>query len=134
MFVYLIIAAELAILYAVYWYIYLREPKPFTITGNPWGYYERGTERRFTADGIDLSLSIDKKGALKKNTLTRKGDYHHERRPHIRHSTSCRKLDKSAQKPKYGWVAEEPLQSKELIEQVLNALKSNVIELNVKVL
>ena len=40
MFACLIIVSELAILYTVFWYIFLREIKPYRISGNPWGHYE----------------------------------------------------------------------------------------------
>lgn len=39
MLAYVIIAIELAILYTVFWYVYLREPQPYKIKGNPWGGY-----------------------------------------------------------------------------------------------
>jgi len=37
---YLIIAIELAILYTVFWYVFLREPKPYRLRGNAWGAYD----------------------------------------------------------------------------------------------
>lgn len=40
MFAYVIIAIELAILYTVFWYIFLREPRPYRVKGNPWGGYD----------------------------------------------------------------------------------------------
>jgi len=40
MFAYLIIAAELLVLYTVFWYIFLREPRPYRIKGEMWGRYE----------------------------------------------------------------------------------------------
>lgn len=39
MLAYVIIAIELAILYTVFWYVFLREPQPYKIKGNPWGGY-----------------------------------------------------------------------------------------------
>lgn len=42
MFAYLIIAAEIAILYFVFWYLYIYEPRPRRILGNPWGRYQDG--------------------------------------------------------------------------------------------
>lgn len=43
MFIYLLIAAELAILYTVFWYLYLREPKQARrIAAHNWGNYGRG--------------------------------------------------------------------------------------------
>ncbi|MBP6350347.1 MAG: hypothetical protein KA392_12465 [Candidatus Obscuribacter sp.] len=35
-----IIAFELLILYTVFWYVFLREPRPYRITKNLWGHYE----------------------------------------------------------------------------------------------
>lgn len=39
MLAYLIIGIELAILYTVFWYVFLREPRPYKIRENIWGYY-----------------------------------------------------------------------------------------------
>ena len=35
-----IIAFELLILYTVFWYVFLREPRPYRITKHLWGHYE----------------------------------------------------------------------------------------------
>jgi hypothetical protein len=40
MLAYAIIAVELLILYTVFWYVFLREPKPYRIKGNAWGVYD----------------------------------------------------------------------------------------------
>ncbi|MBS1990966.1 MAG: hypothetical protein JSS83_10640 [Cyanobacteria bacterium SZAS LIN-3] len=40
MLAYVIIAIELAILYTVFWYVFLREPKPYRLRGNAWGAYD----------------------------------------------------------------------------------------------
>ena len=64
MLMYLIIILELAFLYAAFWYIYLREPKPRKIVGNPWGNYENaGNGQRITTFGVDpaLPVMIDKR-------------------------------------------------------------------------
>ena len=53
MLIYLIIAAELAILYTVFWYVYVRDPKPYKISGNLWGKYG---DKGFTAGGADPTL------------------------------------------------------------------------------
>ena len=39
MFAYLVIGFEIAILYTVFWYVFLREVKPHRVSGNPWGQY-----------------------------------------------------------------------------------------------
>ncbi len=41
MLAYAIIAFEMAILYTVFWYVFLREPRPYRIQGNPWGGYTK---------------------------------------------------------------------------------------------
>ena len=40
MFAYVLIAAELAILYSVFWYVFVREPRPFELKENLWGFYD----------------------------------------------------------------------------------------------
>ena len=40
MLAYFVIAIELSILYTVFWYVFLREPKPYRIKGNAWGSYD----------------------------------------------------------------------------------------------
>ena len=46
MFAYLLIAFEVILLSSVYYYIFLREPRPFEIKEDIWGYYplNDGTE------------------------------------------------------------------------------------------
>jgi hypothetical protein len=41
MFAYLLIILELTILASAYWYVFVREPKPFEIKENIWGYYDQ---------------------------------------------------------------------------------------------
>ena len=41
-FAYLVIAIELAILYSVFWYVFVREPKPFKVGPAMWGTYDQG--------------------------------------------------------------------------------------------
>jgi hypothetical protein len=53
MFIYVLIAVELAILYTAFWYVYVREPRPIRIRGNRWGGY---TEGELTAGGIGPTL------------------------------------------------------------------------------
>ena len=39
MFAYLLIGLELALLYGVFWYVFVREPKPYNVNGELWGSY-----------------------------------------------------------------------------------------------
>ncbi|MBC7996522.1 MAG: hypothetical protein IAF58_01165 [Leptolyngbya sp.] len=47
MFAYLLIAAELVVLYTVFWYIFLREPRPYRIKSEMWGRYESDALARY---------------------------------------------------------------------------------------
>lgn len=53
MLIYLIIAAELAILYTVFWYVYVKDPKPYQVKGHPWGRYGQAG---YTAGSVDPTL------------------------------------------------------------------------------
>ncbi|HEY9733363.1 MAG TPA: hypothetical protein V6C89_15700 [Drouetiella sp.] len=63
MFAYLLIGIELTILFSVFWYVFIREPKPFRI-GNAglWGSYEAGSVRLSQPD-IDTLVMEYKKNA-----------------------------------------------------------------------
>ncbi len=51
MFAHLLIIAELCMLAAAYYYVFVREPQPFEIKENIWGYYDHAVEGS-TAYGI----------------------------------------------------------------------------------
>ncbi|HEY9871180.1 MAG TPA: hypothetical protein V6D08_18595 [Candidatus Obscuribacterales bacterium] len=53
MLIYVLIAVELAILYTAFWYVYVREPRPIRIRGNPWGGYG---DAGCTTGGADPAL------------------------------------------------------------------------------
>lgn len=56
MFVYVLIAFELALVYVVFWYLYLRNPKiKRKIKGAQWGRYQNSP---YTADGGDYYPTI----------------------------------------------------------------------------
>jgi hypothetical protein len=40
MFAYLLVAIEVAILYFAYWFVFIREPKPYKVAGSMWGTYD----------------------------------------------------------------------------------------------
>jgi hypothetical protein len=52
MFAYLVIGFELAILYTIFWYVFIREPKPLKLRADQWGRYQRGSNH-FTAYGAE---------------------------------------------------------------------------------
>ena len=45
MFAYALIAAELLLLSLVFWFVFIREPKPFEVKENMWGYYQTPEEQ-----------------------------------------------------------------------------------------
>jgi hypothetical protein len=63
MFVYLLIGLELALVYGVFWYVFVREPKPYNVNGELWGSYvntgksDTGSQNHFQSE-ID-SLLMD---------------------------------------------------------------------------
>jgi hypothetical protein len=59
MFVYLIIAIELAVLYVVFWIVFLREPKPREIRAELWGNYFNPANRSVNNTGQPEKPLID---------------------------------------------------------------------------
>ena len=57
MFACLIIALELVILYTVFSYIFLHEPRPYRITGDPWGRYEVNPAKPLPVTEYETALS-----------------------------------------------------------------------------
>jgi len=46
---------ELALLYTVFWYVFIREPKPFELRAGYWGSYQRDSSE-FTAYGANRHM------------------------------------------------------------------------------
>jgi hypothetical protein len=59
MFVYLIIAIELVVLYLVFWIVFLREPRPREIRAELWGSYFKPTDRSANNLGQTKQAIID---------------------------------------------------------------------------
>lgn len=55
MFVFMLITAELAILYTVYWYLFLRQPETARrISAGNWGSYKNGSTADDTSDPVRI--------------------------------------------------------------------------------
>lgn len=65
MFAYVLIGLELIILYAAFWFVFVREPKPFELKENLWGYYS-------DAEGESLRKLIQEQGAHPQVKRTRR--------------------------------------------------------------
>jgi len=72
MFAYLLIGLELTILFSVFWYVFIREPKPFQIEHSGlWGSYEAGTAHFSEAD-LDTLVMEYKQNAKKQVLVDRR--------------------------------------------------------------
>ena len=132
MFAYFIIACELAILYTVFWYIFLREPKPYKIVGDPWGTYEgKNDDLYILAERLPQAVNHSHEGYMQSGYVPpghfQSGNsqaaywqsgysptpsYEPRRAPARRHQeSSCQCPHTAPQNPsmRYGWVvAEQP--------------------------
>ena len=71
MFAYAIIAFELLILYTVFWYVFLREPQPYRIQGNPWGGYHNGEQEQRLLNGFARAAQAGEQALAEKTTNER---------------------------------------------------------------
>lgn len=97
MYAYLIIAAELAILYTVFWYIFLREPRPYKVSRNIWGNYD-GAEPIKVAPGQNMYEYL--------MTFSQDGVEHGVDKSSESPTYRMKPFHASAEL-KYGWVIEE---------------------------
>ncbi|QQR58892.1 MAG: hypothetical protein IPG59_05200 [Candidatus Melainabacteria bacterium] len=65
MFAYVLIGLELIILYAAFWFVFVREPKPFELKENLWGYYS-------DQEGESLRKLLQEQGAHPQVKRTRR--------------------------------------------------------------
>ena len=120
MFAYLIIAVELAILYTVFWYVFIREPKPYRVAGNLWGSYDNASSQ-YTARNIKADdESIEHCYAMAGRTLPRRP--RHQAQHSANHNNQM----------KYGWVVADPRPTGNLFARTLNSLKRSLEVLCVK--
>ncbi len=140
MLIYLIIAAEFAILYTVFWYVYVREPKPYKISNSLWGKY--GQEEG-TASGVDPTLEIRQEQlahnvSLWKSQLSpdQYGDeavYARLRTNSSQYRRSVRKRQPARHNGSFEIVESTPESEQALISRVLNMFGKTLDALNVKV-
>ncbi len=71
MFAYVLLAAELFILCASYWYVFLREPRPFEIKENLWGIYDESVDAY--SDHVTIKRTRGK-GLLDRQRVQRHGN------------------------------------------------------------
>ena len=70
----IVVALELATLTFAFWYIFLREEKPWKIIGDPWGNYdgvEDSAKDKVCGEiGLDRSGNVVVRSALSRDELT----------------------------------------------------------------
>ncbi len=121
MFAYLIIAAELAVLYTVFWYIFLREPRPMRIKSEMWGHYETNAlARSFESLEHEFNQETNASSAYsQENNWLHKieGAQKNRLQTMAISKTACPQYQGAAtqrgycapqQAKKYGWVVEDP--------------------------
>ncbi len=121
MFAYVLIALELLILYSVFWYVFVREPKPFELKENLWGYYSNQDGESF------------------RNLVKSSNDAH----PQIKRSRRCRASHSGQQKLQVeakqgsGWVYSGKKHSQKkaspsMVASLLNAVGRELTRISTK--
>jgi hypothetical protein len=134
MFVYLIIAIELTVLYVVFWIVFLREPRPREIRAELWGNYFKPTDRSVnnatqpehsTNEGQSLYRTAKMKKIRRKKIIARRSSRSYSycqlcsRGSHSRHAHGPTSLTQQA--------------SRTVVEKFLLSLNRALNKLSVKV-
>lgn len=119
MFAYVLIGLELIILYAAFWFVFVREPKPFELKENLWGYYS-------DAEGESLRKLLQEQGA----------------HPQVKRTRRCRQSQSAAHRLQVeerqgsGWVytgkKHSSKKSSSFVASVLGALGQELTRLSTK--
>jgi len=125
MFAYLLLAIEVAILYFAYWFVFVREPKPYKVAGNMWGTYDyKGddfstyddwsfiTSRYITDEERQAMINLQKGIVCVPNKLP---------------------LKPIANTKPFGWVATEPKADPQAVKDLLSKFRDTIEVLSVKV-
>jgi len=130
MFAYLLILVELSILATAYWYVFVREPKPFEIKENIWGYYDQPLNAG-TGYGIN-GMSSDQYNATTKVKRAKRTASGHVLLK-SRHGVK-RKEIKGAEL-RHGWVQETegPESKQSVLGSLLAFVGDKLTQLSVKV-
>lgn len=125
MFAYVLIALELLILYGVFWFVFVREPKPFELKENLWGYYP------------------DTNGESLRKLVNETNSAHNDAHPQIKRSRRCRVSQNAPHrlhveaKDGSGWVYTGKKHSikkasPSMVASLLNALGQELTRLSTK--
>jgi len=128
MFAYFIITFEVAFLYTVFWYIFLREPKPFRVVGDPWGRYD--TDANNANQNPALAMQSNRHEWMGVN----QSQYYGSPARHQNGSVP-KELPTINRNPaiKYGWVAEDD-QQPATMPRVLVGFRETLDELRLRMI
>lgn len=116
MYAYLIIAAELAILYSVFWYVFIREPRPYTLKGDLWGTYPQSAYTTYDDHESEEAVQQIQSGLNKNRT-------HLTRLP-------MKPIEDTKQ---YGWVVRDRDAEAGAVANLFGKFRSSVETMSVKV-
>lgn len=126
MFAYLLIGIELTILYAVFWYVFIREPRPYKVDGNMWGTYDY-SQTDLSRYEIDYSSSADRKW-LENNLEILKGLQNASTATHQVH-LPMKPVENTRQ---YGWVVRNSESEANAVAKLFGKFRNSVDTLSVK--
>ncbi|MBX9692933.1 MAG: hypothetical protein K2Z81_11160 [Cyanobacteria bacterium] len=115
MFAYVLIAAELFILCSAFWYVFVREPRPFEINENLWGIYDESVDAY--SDHVKLKRSRGK------------GLLEHSRLRSQRHGNQSGSSNNTDMKNGWIFIEEKP---NSVIGVLLASIGSKLTKLSVK--
>ncbi len=135
MFAYLLITAELIILSAAFYYVFVREPRPLEIKENIWGCYDQAVDAS-TGYGVSASESFTSttttNGAPKRSRKMRKAIYTgHVLLRSARHGVKAKMATASA--IKQGWAESNERKPAKPLASVLAFLGEALTRLSVKI-
>ena len=133
MFAYLLITAELLILSAAFYYVFVREPRPFEIKENIWGCYDQAVDAS-TGYGVSApeSFTSTTNGAPKRSRKMRKAIYTgHVLLRSARHGVKAKIATASA--IKQGWVESHERKPANALASALAYLGEVLTRLSVKI-
>lgn len=129
MFAYLLIIVELSILASAYWYVFVREPKPFEIKENIWGYYDQPLNAG-TGYGIN-GMNSDQYNATTKVKKARRVASGHVL---LKSRHGVKRAEVKGADMRYGWVqdAEDAAPKPSVLGSLLAFVGDKLTQLSVK--
>jgi len=125
MYAYLIIGVELAILYSVFWYVFIREPRPYTIKGDLWGTYSQSS---FTACD-DYASSSAHQWDQNREVLKKIQNGHSQNHAH-QSNLPLKPIENTKQ---YGWVVNDRDAEAGAVAKLFGRFRDSVEVMSVKV-